>query len=307
MQKYVVLSLELHLFFARIMKEHSFFLEAGMVQKDEEFIKRADEFRKEFENLLYHVVKISDGMIRPAVLDSGEIVTEFTGVAEEETEDLTGIPFDTRITELEEELRSGDYSSESPELQDAVRKINKAAIYLLDGLIELKEEILNRVLTCNMFTTNYPLMNDHIIREANHYLQMVQIIQRREDAPIIEQAYREEVFWNRIMGEHAEFQRGLLDPSENALIKKANDFAIVFEQLTKETELARGKIERLRKVTENSLKATREASRFNEQGTQGLISCKVRSIIIPLLADHVLRETNHDLRQLIAFQRGLSH
>jgi hypothetical protein len=28
-QKYAVLSLELHMFFARIMKEHSLFLEAG--------------------------------------------------------------------------------------------------------------------------------------------------------------------------------------------------------------------------------------------------------------------------------------
>ncbi|WP_334291621.1 DUF2935 domain-containing protein [Metaclostridioides mangenotii] len=33
-QKYVVLSLELHLFFARIMKEHGVFLEAGFTPKD---------------------------------------------------------------------------------------------------------------------------------------------------------------------------------------------------------------------------------------------------------------------------------
>lgn len=34
-QKYVILSLELHLFFSRIMKEHSLFLEAGTVGIDE--------------------------------------------------------------------------------------------------------------------------------------------------------------------------------------------------------------------------------------------------------------------------------
>lgn len=33
-QRYVILSLELHLFFARIMKEHSLFLEAGFTPKD---------------------------------------------------------------------------------------------------------------------------------------------------------------------------------------------------------------------------------------------------------------------------------
>lgn len=36
-QRYVTLSLELHLFFARIMKEHALFLEAGFVPKDLKF------------------------------------------------------------------------------------------------------------------------------------------------------------------------------------------------------------------------------------------------------------------------------
>lgn len=57
------------------------------------------------------------------------------------------------------------------------------------------------------------------------------------------------------MMEHAEFIRGLLDPSEEELIDTA-------------------------------------------AGTKGLIGCEIRSIILPLLADHVLREANHYLRLL---------
>src|SRR5690554_3009683 len=105
MQRYVTLSLELHLFFARIMKEHSFFLEAAFLQRDEEFIKRANEFMKHFEDLLLEVVNISDGLISPAVLNSGEIVTEYTLSAEKHTEKLTAIPINTKITMLEEKLR----------------------------------------------------------------------------------------------------------------------------------------------------------------------------------------------------------
>ena len=41
MKNFEILSLELHLFFARIMKEHSLFLEAGFQGKDCECIKRA--------------------------------------------------------------------------------------------------------------------------------------------------------------------------------------------------------------------------------------------------------------------------
>lgn len=41
-QRYVILSLELHLFFARIMKEHSFFLEVGFTPKDTSLANEAD-------------------------------------------------------------------------------------------------------------------------------------------------------------------------------------------------------------------------------------------------------------------------
>ncbi len=37
---------------------------------------------------------------------------------------------------------------------------------------------------------------------------------------------------------------------------------------------------------------------FKEAGTNGIIRCEISSIILPLLADHVLREANHYLRIL---------
>ena len=59
------------------------------------------------------------------------------------------------------------------------------------------------------------------------------------------------------------------------------------------------------KVTEDSLKATMEISKFKAQGTQGLVECKIKSIIIPLLGDHTLREANHYLRLLKIFRKGM--
>lgn len=74
MENYVVLSLETHLFFARIMKEHSLFLEAGFVCKDKDWAEKADWFRRQFENLLRSVVMLSDRRVGRAVLQSGEVV-----------------------------------------------------------------------------------------------------------------------------------------------------------------------------------------------------------------------------------------
>ncbi len=45
---YVRLSLELHLFFDRIMKEHSFFLETAFMEKDKDLKRIAHDFQKTF-------------------------------------------------------------------------------------------------------------------------------------------------------------------------------------------------------------------------------------------------------------------
>lgn len=74
---YAASSMEVHLFFLRIMKEHSLFLEAGFPCKEEEWIQKADWFRREFEQLLWDVVKISDGRVDRSILESHELVTGF--------------------------------------------------------------------------------------------------------------------------------------------------------------------------------------------------------------------------------------
>ena len=46
-------SCETHLFFARIMKEHGLFLEAGFMCADKAWMEKADWFRRQFEGLLW--------------------------------------------------------------------------------------------------------------------------------------------------------------------------------------------------------------------------------------------------------------
>ena len=108
MKEYVTFSLETHLFFGRIMKEHSLFLLAGFPAKETEMIQRADQFRKEFEEGHRRTVMLADGVVSESVLQSVEVVTEFTQSAECQTKKLTGIPIDVKITEAEERLRAGN-------------------------------------------------------------------------------------------------------------------------------------------------------------------------------------------------------
>ena len=301
-KEFVRQSLELHLFFGRIMKEHSFFLELGFTPRDINFTNRADEFRREFDDLLREVVLLSDGVVSKDALKSGEIVTPFTLEAEKASEFYTGIDIPTDITRAEFKLEPAHKDSVSKELVDKVARINNKAIKLISELINFKEKILSNVLRCKMFTLNYPLLIDHIMREARLYLDMVRTLQRQGFIDLRRHALEQEAFWNRIMAEHSKFIRGLLDPTEEVLFNVANDFGNEFDKLTEKALDAIDNKIPFDKVTKESLKATKAIRDFKAQATEGLLDCNIRSIIIPLLGDHTLREANHFLRLLRMFE-----
>ena len=223
-QRYVVLSLELHLFFARIMKEHALFLEAGFTPKNANLAREADRYKTNFERLLSRAVDLSSGVIRPMVLSSGEIVTDFTLGSEQKTQNFTGIPINQSITVREAQLHSGTNPNITPAMVDSVRRINQGISGVLNGLINFKTQLLNDVLSCNVFTVNYPLLIEHILREARLYRDYLNDIENGQD--IDNKDPREtELFWDQIMMEHALFIRGLLDPTENQLIDTSDNFA----------------------------------------------------------------------------------
>ncbi len=302
MKEYITLSLETHLFFGRIMKEHSLFLLAGFPAKETEFIQRADRFREEFEIGLRRTVELADGMVRESVLNSGEVVTEFTQKAECQTGKLTGIPIDVKITEAEKRLSAGNCMMANREMASQVRRLNRKMLQSLNGLISFKEQILREMTTCRLYTTNYPLLIEHILREAKLYRQIISELERRGriSMPDLKNL---EMFWNQIMMEHAQFIRGLLDPTECELIETANEFAEDYCRLLEEAR-EQDRIAMNESLAEKTLQTTKQYQQFKTAGTEGITDCEIRSIILPLLADHVLREANHYLRILECAQRG---
>lgn len=297
-QQYVILSLELHLFFGRIMKEHSIFLEAGFTPANPNFSNVADQFKEQFENVLYHAVVLGNGIITPNVVSSGEIVTEYTLGTEQKTQNFTGIVINQDITRMEADLYGLENPQITSDMVQQVRQLNTQTIPLLDGLIEFKTRVLNEVLACNMFTMNYPLLIDHILREANMYRSQLAALESGEYP--YSDVKDTELFWDQIMMEHALFIRGLLDPTEGELINTSNNFAHEYADLL---EMARNATDAtMEQITGETLEETLRYQNFKEAGTSGISECKIRSIILPLLGDHVLREANHFIRLLNQFR-----
>ena len=297
-QRYITLSLELHLFFARIMKEHSIFLEAGFTPKNSKLSKEADEYKIQFEKLLLDTIKISEGRNIEAVLNSGEVFTKYTLNAEKKTQYYTGININSKLTLMEQELKCKDKNDTDNKTVKCVKQLNNRGIKLIDGLIDLKRRILDGMLCCELFTVNYPLLIEHIIREAKLYCSYIKLLENGEDIedPNNSEIKKSELFWDQIMMEHALFIRGLLDPTENQLIDTsdnfANEYAVLLERARNATD------QTLASVTDETLRETMRFKDFKQAGTEGIAACKIRSIILPLLADHVLREANHYIRLL---------
>ena len=137
----------------------------------------------------------------------------------------------------------------------------------MDGLIAFKERLLRSVCSCSLFTSNYPLLIEHILREARLYRAHLMRLENRSNCSR-QELCDSELFWNRIMMEH---YKRLLEASAAANDKVMNG---------------------------SSLALTQKFRDFKRASVDGIASCKIRSIILPLLADHVLREANHYLRLL---------
>ncbi len=163
------------------------------------------------------------------------------------------------------------------------------------GVVSGNNTSNKNVLSCKLFTANYPLLIEHIMREAKLYKQYATMLQNGQNITC-EDRKQVELFWNQIMMEHALFIRGLLDPTEEQLITTADNFAKQYEKLLEEARNMTD--ETIKTITDKTITEMVKDRDFKKAGTEGILGCEIRSIIVLLLADHVLREANHYLRIL---------
>jgi len=304
-EAFIQQSLELNLFFIRILKEHAFFLEAAFGAKEQSLAQQADTLKCELTTLLAETIMLADGVISPEVLSSGELVTKFTFDAERATEFYSGIKLDTELTRMELSLDRKLNPVIATLLVDQVSALNQKAITVTTVLADYKSKLLQDILSCKVFTFNYPLLIDHILREARFYLKILYQLQNRQVVNLLEDIIDQQKFWDRIMAEHAKFIRGLLDPTEVALFDTANRYGKVFDALTEQAMTMTEQTTILPQLSSKTYKATVSLRDFKTAATEGLLQCKIRALAVPLLADHVLREANHYLRLLNTFNGRL--
>jgi hypothetical protein len=294
-ENYVKESLGLNLFFLRILKEHALFLGTSFPPKNVDFITEAKQFNLYYNNLLKRALKLATGII--SIEDY--MVTNFTLEAEKVTMQLLGNPIDTDATINEINLSTEPVvKSWNDSLETEVSALNKEILTVTENFISFKTKIIDAVNSCKLFSYNYPDMLDHLREEAIHYTDLLNRLDYRLDNKKIADALKEELFWNHIMAEHARYFRGQLDPDETKLIKLANYFSNQYDELTSKSLIFVNNDQLIDALTSESLKLTKELEEYKIQNLEGNLECRIKSVMPPLLIDHVLREANFYLHLL---------
>ncbi len=294
-QQYILDSIRLNLFFSRIMKEHALFIELALTNNVERLKKEAATYRHQFEELLNEVTKLANGNIDNTSLNANMFTTPYTLSTEKLTEYFTGIPIDTELTKQELSIVSSDDVQPSTNTTSKVEEINDKAKDLVTQFIQYKTNLLAYVLDGRVFTSLYPNLINHILDEAKYYYQQLSNIQDRllTDFSNIK---NNQLYFNEFMEGHAKTIRGLLDPSEQQKINNANEFAQKYAELIKKT--AEATPESIDVITNDNATLTNNFKDFKTDGVKLILDNNLLSIIIPLLADHLLREANYYLYNL---------
>ncbi|MGE5381493.1 MAG: DUF2935 domain-containing protein [Methylocystaceae bacterium] len=296
-EEFVSRSLELNLFFLRIMKEHAIFLEAGFPAKDKSYMDRSDRFKADFGTLLAETVGLANGHISQSSLNSGQFFTNRTMDAEKKTQELSGIPIDTDLTAAEMNLTAGTGDAS---MEEAVRSLNQRVLALTRSFADFKKALLADISACQLFNWNFPGIFEHMIHEADNFQQHLEQLDTGNVMDPLVGIVDEKVFWDKDMAEHLLVIAHYLDPSEMALIKKANKLAAMMMDLDKRaTDLMYNRNNsELNQLVVEEIKSVTEVRDFKFTGEELILECKVKSVLSPLLADHVVREANYFLYTL---------
>jgi hypothetical protein len=296
-EEFIGASIELNLFWTRILKEHCIFLEAGLPCKDIRYIQGLDRLKVQFELLLYETLEYA-GALPAHAHKNGAFITEYTESAENKTMDLTGVSVNVRLTDLERKMLTDPRPlpvGRLPEVFSAVRRLNDKASSAALRLLEMQSALLDEILKGTLFSANYPAVYTHMNEETEEYVRNLRRLSANEAVNAVPRAFEE--FWNRNMEEHAATVRGLLDPSERAMFGKADAFAKEYGELNAELKAAcggeGGGDGGIAPLGARAAELTRGAKRYNCETVHALLTNGIKGVIPPLLADHMLRETNY--------------
>lgn len=196
---------------------------------------------------------------------------------------------------------------------ETIKRFNEQVHIAVSHIWAFKRKVLGLILHCQLpGANNFPLLVDHVSREANYFRNRLTELNIGKLEPLPDAIIDENVFFLRIMAEHAKFISHLLDPSERKLVEQANNFSHDFDQLlfqARDLDSMRPEsytVPLLDQFLDQNRVSVKSLRDFKKTAWELIEACRIKSIIPPLLADHVFREAERFLFIIDMFENSLT-
>ena len=209
---------------------------------------------------------------------------------------------------IEQQLNQFSINSDPQQIRNFNDQVYQAAA----AIWAYKRKVLGLILRCEIRSNNYALLVDHTSREAAYFANRLKQLNEGTLDPLPEAIIKENVFFLKIMADHAKFIGHLLDPSERKLVEQAQEFSHDFDQLlfqAADLESMRPQSETvpiLDQFLDQNRVSVVSLRNFKKTAKELIESCKIKSNIHPLLADHVFREAERFLHIIDMFEATLT-
>jgi hypothetical protein len=215
-----------------------------------------------------------------------------------------------RLFERIEQIAHSYNNQTDPE---QIRRFNSEVQQAATNIYAFKRKVLGLILTCKLpGANNFPLLVDHTSREANYFRKRLIELNQGKLQSLPDAIIKENVFFLRIMADHAKFIGHLLDPSERKLVDVAGNFSNDFDQLlyqARDLESMKPQsqtVPLLDQFLDQNRVSVASLRDFKKTARDLIEQCKIKSIIHPLLADHVFREADRFLEIIDMFDAHLT-
>ncbi|KGE16602.1 DUF2935 domain-containing protein [Paenibacillus wynnii] len=209
------------------------------------------------------------------------------------------------------ERRSHEYQLDAD--PNTIKDFNTEVRVAATNIWAFKRMVLGLILQCKLpGGTNFPLLVDHVSREANYFRNRLDELNSGTLEPLPDAIIDENIFFLKIMADHAKFIGHLLDPSERKLVDQAREFSNDFDTLMfQAADLSSMRpqsqtVPLLSQFVDENRVSVKSLRDFKKTARDLIEECRIKSIIHPLLADHVFREAERFLYILDMFDQSLS-
>lgn len=131
----------------------------------------------------------------------------------------------------------------------------------------------------SIFSTSYPNFVKHLVHEAQSYRSYIINFDNEEEFSCDDMT-QVDLFWDHSVLEHTQYVQAILNSANNELIQSCSTFAASYQKMLDELDQ----------------KAACTMKNIESETDIAATEFYIPSVILPLFADHMLREANHYIR-----------